>query len=81
VLLLWDYFSTALAGQFHRADDLAWVHVAAAGVDSLLFDDLIDSDVVVTNARGVFDRPIAEFVLGFLLLHAKSLAAVLADQR
>ncbi|MCT1448410.1 D-2-hydroxyacid dehydrogenase [Brevibacterium casei] len=81
VLLLWDYFSTALAGQFHRADDLAWVHVAAAGVDSLLFDDLVDSDVVVTNARGVFDRPIAEFVLGFLLLHAKSLAAVLADQR
>lgn len=81
VLLLWDFFSTALADTFDRADALTWVHAAAAGVDSLLFDELVDSEVVVTNARGVFDRPIAEFVLGFLLMHAKSSVASLDDQR
>ena len=30
-------------------------------------------DVVVTNARGIFDRPIAEFVLASVLAHAKLL--------
>lgn len=40
-------------------------------MDTLLFDELRDSDVVVTNARGVFDRPIAEYVLGAVLAHAK----------
>ncbi|RBP63960.1 phosphoglycerate dehydrogenase-like enzyme [Brevibacterium sanguinis] len=81
VLLLWDFFSTALESEFARADSLRWIHAASAGVDSLLFADLVDSDVVVTNARGIFDRPIAEFVLGFMLVHAKSLLGTLTDQR
>ena len=72
-LLLWDFFSTALEGVWGHAGALRWVHVAAAGVDRLLFDDLVASDVVVTNARGVFDRPIAEFVLAAVLAHAKDL--------
>lgn len=74
-LLLWDFFSTALERSWHRADGLEWIHVAAAGIDSLLFDDLRDSPVVVTNARGTFDRPIAEFVLASVLAHAKLLHA------
>ncbi|MCK5752802.1 MAG: D-2-hydroxyacid dehydrogenase, partial [Mycobacterium sp.] len=52
-------------------DALEWIHITAAGVDTLLFDELRDSAVVVTNARGVFDRPLAEFVLGAVIAHAK----------
>ncbi len=70
-LLLWDFFSTAVRDVWSRAGSLEWIHVTAAGVDTLLFDELRDSDVVVTNARGVFDRPIAEYVLGAVLAHAK----------
>ncbi|MBF8184766.1 D-2-hydroxyacid dehydrogenase [Nonomuraea sp. K274] len=70
-LFLWDYFSSAVRQVWDRAGALRWIHVAAAGVDKLLFDELIDSDVIVTNARGVFDRPIAEFVLGSVLAFAK----------
>ncbi|GGK72435.1 D-2-hydroxyacid dehydrogenase [Ornithinimicrobium pekingense] len=70
-LLLWDFFSRAVQDVWPRADRLRWVHVAAAGVDTLLFEELRASDVVVTNARGIFDRPIAEFVLGAVLAHAK----------
>lgn len=80
-LLLWDFFSTALRDAWEHADTLRWVHVAAAGVDTLLFDDLVASRVVVTNARGVFDRPIAEFVLASILVQAKGLHAVRARQR
>ncbi|MDQ1179680.1 phosphoglycerate dehydrogenase-like enzyme [Rhodococcus sp. SORGH_AS 301] len=70
-VLLWDFFSSALRDQWSRCSALEWVHVAAAGVDKLLFDDLAASDVVVTNARGVFDVPIAEFVLASVLALAK----------
>src|SRR5699024_12348668 len=63
------------------ADRLTWVHAAAAGVDSLLFDELVESPVTVTNARGTFDRPIAEFVLNYILMHAKSSIGSPADQR
>ncbi|WP_243858434.1 D-2-hydroxyacid dehydrogenase [Mycobacterium sp. DL440] len=80
-LLLWDYFSTALREVWTHADALEWIHVAAAGVDTLLFDQLRESDVVVTNARGVFDRPIAEYVLGAVLAHAKGSLASLDFQR
>lgn len=80
-LLLWDYFSTALREVWAHADALEWIHIPAAGVDKLLFDGLRESDVVVTNARGVFDRPIAEYVLGAVLAHAKGSQASLEFQR
>jgi phosphoglycerate dehydrogenase-like enzyme len=70
-LMLWDYFSKAVRDVWAEADVLEWIHVTAAGVDTLLFDELRDSAVVVTNAHGVFDRPIAEYVLGAVLAHAK----------
>src|SRR5699024_11990721 len=81
VLLMWDFFSTALQDAYGSADRLTWVHAAAAGVDSLLFDELVDSPVTVTNAGGTFDRPIAAFVLNYILMHAKSSIGPLAGQR
>lgn len=79
-LLLWDFFSTAVEDVWAYADSLKWIHVAAAGVDKLLFDGLRQSDVVVTNSRGIFDRPIAEFVLGSILAMAKDLSGSLRRQ-
>lgn len=70
-LLLWDFFSSAVSDVWADAKDLEWIHITAAGVDTLLFDELRESDVVVTNARGVFDRPLAEYVLGAVIAYAK----------
>ena len=81
ILLVWDIFSGALADAWHAADSLRWIHVAAAGVDKLLFDELRASDVLVTNARGVFDGPIAEYVLACVLAHDKRLHETEALQR
>lgn len=72
-LLLWDFFSSALKDAWPKADKLQWVHVAAAGVDAILFDELAASDVVITNAHGTFDRPIAEYVLAAVFAHNKDL--------
>ncbi|WP_417233803.1 D-2-hydroxyacid dehydrogenase [Arthrobacter sp.] len=72
-VLLWDFFSSALSDAWHAADSLQWVHVAAAGVDAMLFDGLRQSPVVLTNAHGTFSQPIAEFVLASILAHDKQL--------
>ncbi len=80
-LFLWDFFSTAVADSWPAAADLHWIHVAAAGVDSLLFDGLVRSPITVTNARGTFDRPIAEFVLTSILDHLKGVHLTRDQQR
>lgn len=72
-MLLWDFFSSALRDAWDAAGALAWVHVAAAGVDSLLFPAFRNSPLIVTNAHGIFDTPIAEFVLASVLAHDKQL--------
>jgi phosphoglycerate dehydrogenase-like enzyme len=50
-------------GWSHR---LRWVAAPTAGVDWLLFPGLVDSDVVVTNAAGVFDDAMAEYTLALV---------------
>lgn len=71
VLYQWHSFSPALRENWHAASSLEWVHVSAAGVDRLLFDELVASPVQYTNSRGVLSRAIAEFALGFVLDIAK----------
>ncbi|ADD41606.1 D-2-hydroxyacid dehydrogenase [Stackebrandtia nassauensis] len=79
-LFVYDFLSTALPGAWHAADRLSWVHIASAGVDPVLFPGLRDSDVTLTNSRGVFDDAIAEYVLGVILAFAKDFARSLRLQ-
>lgn len=80
-LFLYDFLSTALRAAWPAADRLRWVHIASAGVDPVLFPALRDSDVVLTNSRGVFDDSIAEYVLGVILAFAKDFARSIDLQR
>lgn len=66
---------------WRHAGDLKWIQAASAGVDGLLFPELVESHVVLTNARGVFDAAIAEYVVGLMLLFAKDFPGVLEGQR
>ncbi len=81
VLFAWSGGRDLLRPVWVSAGSLRWIQAASAGVDGLLFPELVASDVVLTNARGVFDRPIAEHVVGLLLLFAKDLRGVLERQR
>ncbi|MDO0933404.1 D-2-hydroxyacid dehydrogenase [Streptomyces sp. DG2A-72] len=82
VLLVWDFTSHAVReawpGEGPRP---GWVHTASAGVDHLMCPELADSDTVVTNARGVFDQPIAEYVAALVLAMAKDLPRTWELQR
>jgi phosphoglycerate dehydrogenase-like enzyme len=79
-LFVYDFLSTAVPGAWDAADRLRWLHIASAGVDPVLFPALVESDVILTNSRGVFDDSIAEYVLGVVLAFAKDFARSFALQ-
>lgn len=80
-LCVWEFREPRLAKVWGEAQRLQWVHAASAGVDAIVFPELTDSDVVVTNTRGVLDDAIAEWVLACLLAFVKDLPTTLALQR
>ncbi len=71
VLLSWTADKTALQKAFLEASKLKWMHSAWAGLDKLLFPELVESRIQLTNARGVFARALSEFVIGGALYFAK----------
>src|SRR5918996_5358918 len=64
-----------------RAPHLAWVHSATSGVERALTPASRERGLVVTNARGVFSRPIAEYVLMMILAVSRRLPQLLELQR
>ena len=81
VLLGWNFRAASLRDAWPAADRLRWIHWSGAGVDAVLFPALVESDVVLTNARGVFDRAMAEYVLGLVIAFAKDLPRTLELQQ
>lgn len=81
VLVVTDFRTDLLERCWPDEHRIRWVHATSAGVDALMFPALRDSDVLLTNARGVFDLGIAEYVLGAVLMHAKDSLGNLALQR
>jgi phosphoglycerate dehydrogenase-like enzyme len=68
--------------QFAVARKLRWIHSPAAAVHQLLFPELVNSDVVLTNAREVHGPVVAEHVMALLFALAKRIpAAVKMQQR
>ncbi|MCQ9183827.1 D-2-hydroxyacid dehydrogenase [Streptomyces sp. IBSBF 2953] len=82
VLLVWDFTSHAVRAAWPgEGPRPRWVHTASAGVDHVMCPELAASDTVVTNARGVFDEPIAEYVAALVLAMAKDLPRTWELQR
>jgi len=72
-----DAFDRLLA----RAPNLSWVHSATTGVELALTPAARERGIVITNARGVFSRPIAEYVLMMILAVSRRLPQLLELQR
>src|SRR6266404_87937 len=60
------------AEQLKHARALQWIHSTAAGVSQLMYPELQQSGVVVTNAGGIFSVPMAEHTMGLLLALARN---------
>ena len=70
---------------FQRARCLRWVQSAAAGVDGLLFPELVDSEVILVSAKGTVGSHLADHAMALLLGLTRGIAWALRkpdwDQR
>ncbi|MEH2462766.1 D-2-hydroxyacid dehydrogenase [Nostoc sp.] len=55
------------------APALRWQQAPSAGVNHILTPTFLQKDIILTNGAGVHAIPISEFVLAFMLYHAKNL--------
>ncbi len=60
------------AEQLKVAKKLKWIHSTAAGVAQLMYPELRDSRIMVTNPSGIFSVPMAEHTMGLLLALARN---------
>jgi D-2-hydroxyacid dehydrogenase (NADP+) len=58
--------------QLPFAKKLKWLHSTAAGVAQLMYPELRESGIVVTNPRGIFSVPMAEHTMGLLVALARN---------
>src|ERR1700731_3663919 len=58
--------------QLKLAKSLKWLHSTAAGVAQLMYPELRESGIVVTNPSGIFSVPMAEPTMGLLVALARN---------
>ena len=80
VLLSCSAGRDVLRSLFRAAPRLRWMHVLSAGVDNVLFPELVDGPVPLTNGRGAFSATLSEWVIAAVLFFAKDLRRLLRDQ-
>ena len=57
----------------YRSENLKWIHIGASGIEENLFEDLIKSKVMLTNAKGINSKPVAEFIISQIMYFAKQI--------
>jgi phosphoglycerate dehydrogenase-like enzyme len=68
------------AEQLTEAKKLKWIHSTAAGVAQLMYPELRDSEIMVTNPSGIFSVPMSEHTMGLLLALARNFPDALRQQ-
>ena len=79
-LLNWTGKRALIEQVFGMAPHLEWIHSRYAGLNSILFPDLVSSPVTLTNARGVYSPSLGDFVILGMLFFAKDLRRLLRSQ-
>ncbi|WP_368652697.1 NAD(P)-dependent oxidoreductase [Ornithinibacillus sp. 4-3] len=67
VSVLVGYGSTIKADLLEKMPKLKWIMMLSAGVDQLPLEYITEKGIIVTNARGVYKVPMAEYVISVLL--------------
>ncbi len=80
VILHWSGPRDVLRAAFLANPGVRWVHSRSAGLDSVLFSELVDSPISVTNGSGVFSQSLGEFALAAILYFAKDFRRMLRNQ-
>jgi phosphoglycerate dehydrogenase-like enzyme len=78
--ILWDLPRTT--DDMAAASRVKWIQTTSTGVgQDVLALGILDSDILITTARGVHAGPLAEFVFMALLAHFRGLPHLMTEQR
>jgi phosphoglycerate dehydrogenase-like enzyme len=80
VIYNWSLSGGLLREVFLMCPQVRWVHSRAAGLDNVLFPELIESPVPLTNGSGVFSQSLGEFSLAAILYFAKDFRRMIRSQ-
>lgn len=80
VVLVGPRYVHVLTDVWRDVQDAQWIHSLAAGVDSLPFDLLRRSSIIVTNSRGLYGDALGEFAIAAMLWFAKDLRRLSRNQ-
>ncbi|MFW6075080.1 MAG: hypothetical protein ACOC9Y_05745, partial [Chloroflexota bacterium] len=58
---------------FERAGRLVWVQALSSGVDALLFQEFVESDITLTSEKGLVGPHLADHAFGLLLSLTRSI--------
>ncbi len=79
-ILHWSSPRELLRKTFLANPQVRWVHSRAAGLDEVLFPELVSSAVSLTNGSGVFSQSLGEFALAMVLYFAKDFPRMLRNK-
>ena len=79
ILLAWGLFD--LTPLLEKAPRLKWVQALSSGVDNMLTQEFINTNILLTNARGIHGIPIAEHVLGMMLNFTRGITIAYDQQK
>ena len=74
------YIGSIRPEHFRAATRLRWVQLTSAGAEGVLFPELVNSDVVLCNAKNVFGPQIADHAFAFLLSLTRRLNQTILNQ-
>ena len=80
IIFNWSGTRELLRDVFRLCPRVRWVHTRWAGLDGLLFPELVESAVPLTNGTGVFGESLGEFALAGILFFAKDLRRMMRNQ-
>jgi phosphoglycerate dehydrogenase-like enzyme len=80
VILNWSGPSGGLREVLPLCPRVRWVHARSAGLDDVLFPELVERPLVLTNGNGVFSDSLGEFALGAILFFAKGFRRLVGSQ-
>ena len=80
VIFNWSLVGDLQREVFRMCPNLEWLHSRSAGLDGLLFPELVESPVRLTNTSGVYSQSLGEFVVGAILYFAKDLRRMIRNQ-
>ena len=80
VIFNWSGSGDLLREVFRLCPRVRWVHTRLAGLDGLLFPELMESAAALTNSTGVFSESLGEFAIAGILFFAKDLRRMIRNQ-